>query len=48
MSDRERLMALELENRKLKRDVEVLEQIIAQMRLTINRLITHYVTKAGM
>ena len=47
MSDKEMLLILERENRKLKEDNETLQQIVLQMRSTINRLIGQYITKSN-
>ena len=47
MSDKEMLLILERENRKLKEDNETLQQIVLQMKSTLNRLIGHYITKSN-
>lgn len=44
MSEKERMSALELENRKLKTDNDMLLEIVAQMRVTLNRLILQYIS----
>lgn len=44
MSIKERIAALEEENRKLKDDNEKLLMIIAQMKTTLDRMIGYYVT----
>lgn len=41
--DRQRIAALESENQKLKKDNEELMQVIAQMKITLNRLMDHYI-----
>ena len=43
MGTEKRIAALEAENRKLKEDNEKLLDIIAQMRVTLNRLVSHYI-----
>lgn len=43
MTETDRLLALEEENRKLKKDNERLLCTIQQMRVTINRLINRYI-----
>ena len=47
MSDKEMLLILERENRKLKEDNETLQQIVLQMKATLNGLIGHYITKSN-
>ena len=47
MSDKEMLLILERENRKLKEDNEPLQQIVLQMKSTLNSLIGHYITKSN-
>lgn len=44
MSEKERIAELEEENRRLKRDNDMLLEIMAQMRVTLNRLLIRYVT----
>lgn len=44
MGMEERIAALEDENRKLKEDRDKLLEIIAQMKVTLNRLVGHYIT----
>ncbi len=44
MNEMEKLSALEAENQKLKRDNDQLLEIVAQMRVTLNRLILHYIS----
>lgn len=44
MSEKERIAELEEENRRLKSDNDMLLEIMAQMRVTLNRLIIRYVT----
>ncbi len=44
MSEKEKMSALELENRKLKTDNDRLLEIVAQMRVTLNRLILQYIS----
>lgn len=44
MSEKERIAELEEENRRLKKDNDMLLEILAQMRATLNRLIIRYVT----
>jgi len=46
MGTEERIAALEEENRKLKEDKEKLLEVIAQMKVTLNRLISHYITES--
>lgn len=45
MSVEERIVALEKENFRLREDNERLLSIIAQMKITLNRLVTHYITE---
>lgn len=48
MSDtRERLEKLEEENQKLKQDNEMLLDIVVQMKVTLNRLVSRYVTESA-
>ena len=42
MSDKEMLLILERENRKLKEDNETWQHIVLQMKSTLNRLFPHY------
>lgn len=44
MSEAERIKYLENENEQLRKDNEVLVKIVARMRVTLNRLINHYMT----
>lgn len=44
VSEKERIAELEEENRRLKKDNDMLLEILAQMRATLNRLIIRYVT----
>lgn len=46
MSIEERIAALETENDRLRRDNEQLLNIIAQMKITLNRLVKHYITES--
>lgn len=41
----ERIAALEQENRRLREENEHLLKIIAQMKVTLNRLIDHYIVE---
>ncbi|HIT65503.1 MAG TPA: hypothetical protein IAC37_13870 [Candidatus Ventrimonas merdavium] len=43
----ERLEKLEEENQKLKQDNEMLLDIVVQMRVTLNRLVSRYVTESS-
>ena len=43
----ERLEKLEEENQKLKQDNEMLLDIVVQMRVTLNRLVSPYVTESS-
>lgn len=43
MGMEERIATLEQENRRLKEDNERLLEIIAQMKVTLNRLVSRYV-----
>lgn len=43
MTDTERVVSLELENNKLRADNDMLLNIIAQMKVTLNRLVHHYI-----
>ena len=44
MSSKDSIIALEEENRRLKADNEKLLEVIAQMNLTLDRLIRQYIT----
>lgn len=44
MSSKDSIIALEEENRRLKADNEKLLEVIAQMNLTLDRLIRRYIT----
>ncbi len=43
MGNDERIAALEEENQRLRNDNEKLLQIIAQMKVTLNRLVDRYI-----
>lgn len=45
MEMEERIAVLEQENRRLKEDRDRLLEIIAQMKVTLNRLVSHYITE---
>ncbi len=45
MNEEERIVALEEENRKLKADNDKLVEIMAQLHVTLNRLIFRYVSE---
>lgn len=45
MEIEKRIAALEEENQKLRNDNEKLLNIIAQMKVTLNRLICHYISE---
>ena len=47
MDESEKIAALEEENRKLKADNDKLVEIMAQLRVTLNRLIFRYVSEGG-
>lgn len=47
MSIEERIAALEKENCKLREDNEKLLSIIAQMKITLNRLVNHYISECN-
>ena len=47
MSVEERIAALEQENIRLKEDNEKLMSIIAQMKVTLNRLVKHYISEGS-
>ena len=47
MVDEERIFTLEEENRRLKEDNDKLMEIVAQMRVTLNRLVLRYVSEEG-
>lgn len=44
MKEESRIAALEQENIQLKKDNELLIEIMAQMKITLNRLIDRYMT----
>ncbi len=44
MSESEKVAVLEAENQKLKTDNDMLLESVAQMRVTLNRLILRYVS----
>ncbi len=44
MSETERMAVLEAENKRLKEDNSMLLEIVAQMRVTLNRLIVRYIS----
>ena len=44
MSEKEKLSVLESENRRLKTDNDRLLEIVAQMLVTLNRLILQYIS----
>lgn len=46
MCDTTRLLDLQQENERLKQENEMLMNIIAQMKVTLNRLITRYMTNS--
>ena len=46
MGNDERIASLEEENQRLRNDNEKLLQIIAQMKVTLNRLVDHYITES--
>lgn len=46
MGTNERIAALEEENQRLRNDNEKLLQIIAQMKVTLNRLVDRYITES--
>jgi hypothetical protein len=48
MSVEERIAALEQENIRLKEDNEKLMSIIAQMKVTLNRLVKHYISEGSL
>ena len=45
MTEKERISALEKENQKLKEDNDRLMEIVAQMRVTLNRLVLRYISE---
>ena len=47
MGNDERIAALEEENKRLRNDNEKLLQIIAQMKVSLNRLVNRYITENG-
>ncbi len=44
-SQKEKILRLEEENRKLREDNEMLLNIMVQMKVTLNRLVNRYVTE---
>ncbi|WP_180994632.1 hypothetical protein [Clostridium sp. chh4-2] len=44
MNETNQLVLLQKENERLKSDNEMLLNIVAQMKVTLNRLIGHYIT----
>ena len=48
MSVEERIAALEQENIRLKEDNEKLMSVIAQMKVTLNRLVKHYISEGSL
>lgn len=44
MSEKEKMSVLESENQRLKTDNDMLLEIVAQMRVTLNRLILQYIS----
>lgn len=46
MGIEERIAALEEENRRLREDNDKLLTILAQMKITLNRLVGHYITES--
>ncbi len=46
MSKEERIAALEEENFRLREENEKLLGIISQMKVTLNRLVTHYIVNS--
>lgn len=44
MNERDMIAALKAENEQLKKDNEILQNIVAQMHKTLNRLIVRYVS----
>lgn len=46
MSSEEQIAALVRENRKLREDNDKLMDIIAQMKVTLNRLVKQYITES--
>lgn len=46
MSSEEQITALVRENRKLREDNDKLMEIIAQMKVTLNRLVKQYITES--
>ena len=45
MGSRKRVAALEQENRRLRAENETLLEVITQLRVTLNRLIDHYIVE---
>lgn len=48
MTDAEKIMCLEQENLKLKKDNEMLMNIITQMKVTLDRLVNRYLVGKKM
>lgn len=46
MCDTDRILHLEQENAKLRKENELLMNIVAQMKVTLNRLISRYLTNS--
>lgn len=44
MNDREIIASLKAENEQLKKDNEMLQKIVAQMQVTLDRMIVRYVS----
>lgn len=47
MRKEERIAVLEQENQRLREDNEKLLSIIAQMKVTLNRLVKHYIVESN-
>lgn len=47
MSEAERIVCLERENEQLRKENEMLTEVVSRMRVTLNRLIQHYITGDG-
>lgn len=45
MNETTNFISLQEENEKLKSDNEMLMKTVAQMKITLNRLVTHYITE---
>ena len=45
MNEMTKLLSLQEENERLKSDNEMLRSTVAQMKVTLNRLITHYISE---